>query len=81
MASTSTTNTSVSFGFVTTAASRDVLYVNTLPEAAKKADHLVDKMLSDQIRGLVIKKDRIDHDSGNHDDMVVAWLLTHWFAA
>lgn len=70
------------FGFVTTAASRDVLYVNTLPEAAKKAGHLVhDKMLSDQIRGLVIKKDRIDHSSGNHDDMVVAWLLTHWFAA
>lgn len=70
------------FGFVTTGANRDQLFGANLQEAAKKAGHLVrDKILSDQIRALVVKRDRIDHLSSGHDDSVVAWLLGHWFAA
>lgn len=69
------------FGFNTTAQSRDVLFLNVLPEAAKKGGHLVrDRLLSDQIRGLVVKRGRIDHTSESHDDMVIGWLLCHWFA-
>lgn len=70
------------FGFNTTAESRGVLFVNVLPEAAKRAGHLVrDRILSDQIRNLVVKRGRIDHSSDNHDDMVIGWLLCHWFAS
>ena len=69
------------FGYVTTAERRDVLYQQILPEAAKKGGNSVfDKTLSDQIRGLVVKRGRIDHASGGHDDMVIAWLLGVWFA-
>ena len=68
------------FGFVTGPENRSQLYGPVLQNAAKKAGHLVrDKTLSNQIRGLVVKKGRIDHSSGNHDDMVIGWLLTHWF--
>lgn len=70
------------FGFNTTAESRGVLFLQVLPEAAKRAGHRVrDRMLSDQIRGLVVKRGRIDHSNDSHDDMVVAWLLCHWFAS
>ena len=67
------------FGFNTTGASRDVLYGVVLQNTAKKAGHLVkDRTLSNEIRGLVIKNNRIDHTSGNHDDCVIAWLLACW---
>lgn len=33
----------------------------------------------DEITGLVTKNGRIDHSDGNHDDMVIAWLLGVWF--
>lgn len=69
------------FGFNTTGASRQTLYGPTLQEAAKTAGHLVfDRTLSSEIRELVMKNDRIDHKESGHDDHVVAWLLTHWFA-
>lgn len=68
-----------SFGFVTTAESRKELYVRILPEAAKRAGGSVHcKYLSDQIRSLVVKNDRIDHSASGHDDLVIAWLLTMW---
>lgn len=68
------------FGFMTTAESRTLLYTNVLQEAAKKAGHVVhDKTLSTEIRGLVEKHGRIDHVASGHDDMVVSWLLAHWF--
>ena len=41
-------------------------------------DKIHDIVLADQILGLVIKNNRIDHDDYGHDDMVIAWLLTHW---
>jgi len=68
------------FGFVTTAESRKELYVNILPELAKRAGGSVCcKVLSDQIRSLVVKNGRIDHTSSGHDDMVISWLLAGWF--
>lgn len=68
------------FGFNTTAASRMLLYSTVLQNAAKKSGYIVrDKTLSTEIRGLVEKKGRIDHNESGHDDMVIAWLMTHWF--
>lgn len=67
------------FGFVTTAESRKVLYVNVLPELAKRAGGSVRcEILSSQIRALVVKNGRIDHTSSGHDDMVISWLLAGW---
>ncbi len=69
------------FGFMTTASSRNTLYSSVLQQAAKTSGHVVrDKDLSGEIRTLVEKNGRIDHGASGHDDMVVAWLLTHWFA-
>jgi len=69
------------FGFVTSASSRLNLYTTTLQNAAKNAGHLVhDKTLSSEIRHLVEKNGRIDHDTSGHDDHVIAWLIGHWFA-
>lgn len=69
-----------SFGFTTTGGSRELLYTTVLQNAAKEAGHLVhDKTLSAEIRGLVVKNGRIDHASSGHDDMVISWMLTHWF--
>lgn len=67
------------FGFMTTGQSRNELYSTVLQNAAKTAGHLVrDKNLSSEIRGLVVKKGRIDHTASGHDDMVISWLLSHW---
>lgn len=67
------------FGFNTTGTSRDLLYSIILQNAAKNSGHLIhDKTLSTEIRNLVVKNGRIDHASGGHDDMVIAWLMNHW---
>jgi len=68
------------FGFKTNAASRYHLYDTVLQQAARTTAHRVhDSKLSHQIRGLVTKNDRVDHDVGGHDDLVISWLLGHWF--
>jgi len=71
------------FGFCTSASgrfARSELYGNTLQNAAKRGGNKVyDKRLINQISSLVRKNDRVDHQNGKHDDMVVAWLLCHWF--
>jgi hypothetical protein len=71
------------FGYATSGSgemSRDALYGTTLKETAKRAGHKVhDKQLIDQILGLVVRNGRIDHAPGEHDDLVVGWLLAHWF--
>lgn len=70
------------FGFMTTGASRQLIYGTLLQRAAASVGHLVnDKLLSDQIRGLVIKNGRVDHAADSHDDMVIAWLLANHMAA
>ena len=38
-----------------------------------------DTILIDQLSSLTVRNGRIDHASGKHDDMVVAWLLAYWF--
>lgn len=68
------------FGFNTTSESRNLLYSTILQESAKNAGGLVrDKQLINEILGLVVKNDRIDHANSGHDDMVIAWLLGCWF--
>ena len=70
------------FGYATSGSgymSRSALYSTALQLAAKRAAHKVhDKPLIDQITGLIVKNGRIDHEDGEHDDMVIAWLLCHW---
>ena len=71
-----------SFGFATSSvgyASRSELYSNTLQNAVKRScDKIYDKSLIDQLTGLIVKNGRVDHDDGEHDDLVIAYLLTHW---
>lgn len=71
------------FGYTTAGSgvySRDALYITTLSAAANRvASGVNDSMLIDQIAALVIKDGRIDHASGLHDDLVIAWLLCLWF--
>lgn len=67
------------FGFVTTSELRLTLYSTVLQNAAKKAGHVVrDKVLVDELLGLVVKNGRIDHTASGHDDHVIAWLLAQW---
>lgn len=71
------------FGFATSGTgicSRTDLYSTTLRAAAgRSASKIYDKTTADQILGLVTKNGRIDHAPGEHDDMVIAWLISHWF--
>lgn len=67
-------------GFQTTGATRDALYKEILPEAAKMAHAGVRfKTLSAEIRSLVVKNGKIDHKASGHDDTVIAWLMVFWF--
>lgn len=68
------------FGFRTNTESRKLLFSNVLLNAAKDSGHMVhDKQLIQQTLSLVVKNGRIDHTASGHDDMVIAWLLGHWF--
>lgn len=71
------------FGYATSGSgrnSRDNLYVETLTRLAEiDADNIADRRLVNEISGLVVKRDRIDHSVSGHDDMVIAWLLIGWF--
>lgn len=70
------------FGYATSGAgtmSRSNLYSTSLNIASKNAaDRVHDKSLIDQIAGLITKNGRIDHAEGEHDDMVIGWLLCIW---
>jgi len=69
------------FGYTTTGTgqtSRNILYGGLEP-ACKLKGHLInDKTLQGQILGLIVKNNRIDHRPGEHDDAVIAWLLSYW---
>jgi hypothetical protein len=71
------------FGFATSGSgrqSRSELYSTTLQHAVKRcSDKMYDRVLVNQITGLIIKNGRIDHRDGENDDMVIAYLLAHWF--
>jgi hypothetical protein len=71
------------FGYATSGSgkfSRDRLYSDTLQKAAYLCGEKVkDATLINEITGLQTKNNRIDHASGSHDDMVIAWMLAVWF--
>lgn len=71
------------FGFNTSGSgrnAREALYGTAFKEALRLgARRANDGNLIDEILALVIKNGRIDHQAGNHDDMVIAWLMAHWF--
>ena len=68
------------FGFNTTQNSRQFLYDVVLQDAVKSTGHKVfDKTLATELKGLIVKNGRVDHLPGAHDDLVIAWLLAHWF--
>ena len=67
-------------GFMTTGATRKTLYDVVLDEAARSSGNKIfDINLSTQLKCLVTKNGRVDHPVGGHDDMVISWLLGHWF--
>ena len=70
------------FGWSTSASgttSRTALYSRTLNAAAKMTAGLMrDRKLILQTLGLEIKNGRVDHGDGEHDDLVIAWLLCYW---
>ena len=71
------------FGFPTSGSgrySRTGLYGEVLNSMANTVGHLIaDKLTIDQISSLIIKNGRVDHPPGEHDDMVISAILTHWF--
>lgn len=68
------------FGFNTSGSTRELLYGTVFSTMANKVqNHIYDKVLSMQLRTLVIKNGRIDHSASGHDDAVFAWLLVSWF--
>lgn len=71
------------FGFATSGGgktSRTELYSFVLKNATSRfATKIYDIHLANQITGLVERNGRIDHAPDEHDDLVIAWLLTHWF--
>ena len=70
------------FGWSTSgtgATSRTDLYSKTLNNAAKMTGRQIrDRKLILQILGLEVKNGRVDHGDGEHDDLVIAWLLSYW---
>ena len=67
------------FGFNTTGESRTHLYVNVLNDSLDEAaGKIFDKKLSGEFRGLVVKNGRIDHQTGGHDDSIIAYLMANW---
>ena len=70
------------FGFSTSGGgitSRTDLYSTTLQNAAKRsADRIKDLTTINQITGLTTRNGRVDHQIGEHDDLVISWLLCFW---
>jgi len=71
------------FGFGTSGSgktSRNVLYGHVFNNSIKyTGDKVRDNLLINELLGLQVRNGRIDHASGSHDDMVIAWLLGYWF--
>jgi len=68
------------FGFYTGPESRRRMYGFIHEAVALTGSGIRYKLLVDELIGLEVDKDgRIDHGSGGHDDLVIAWLLTYDF--
>jgi len=70
------------FGFATSGSgqtARSSLYGLTMSDGLRMAaDRMNDKTLIDQVLALEIRNGRVDHAPGEHDDMVIGWLLCIW---
>lgn len=59
---------------------RDNLYGEALKSMLRiGAARIYDRALGNEITGLTTRNGRIDHSRGQHDDLVISLLLTHWF--
>jgi hypothetical protein len=71
------------FGFATAGtgrSSRSELYSTTLQSCMSMyPEKLRDRQIIEQVTGLIIKNNRVDHQTNGHDDLVICVLLTHWF--
>jgi len=70
------------FGYTTTGSgrsSRDMLYGEIFNASITyTADTVRDPKLINQLSGLVVRNNRIDHSATSNDDLVIAWLLGYW---
>lgn len=67
------------FGFNTNETTRGLLYSKVIDEATKQSRHVqYDPELTIQLSQLRVIDGRVDHQAGEHDDMVIAWLLAHY---
>lgn len=71
------------FGFATSGSgitSRSELYSSTLMSLVRLCGNMInDKIMIDQLLSLEIRNGIVDHPPGEHDDMVIAGVLGHWF--
>lgn len=67
------------FGFNTTQKLRDTLYGPILSRTLSLKGAFKDNKMSSQVLGLSVKNNRMDHSSGEHDDLVISKLLGIWF--
>lgn len=59
---------------------RDNLYGEALRSMLEFGSaRIYDRALANEITGLTTRNGRIDHKSGQHDDLVISLLLAHWF--
>jgi hypothetical protein len=71
------------FGFATAGTgrtSRTELYSTVLQNSLSRCgDKIYDRQIVEQINGLIVRNGRVDHQLDGHDDLVICYLLTHWF--
>lgn len=70
------------FGFSTTSAgdSRKLLYSDVLMTTLERNyDKIYDKIIVEEVSGLVIRNGRIDHNVSGNDDTLIAYLIGCWF--
>lgn len=69
------------FGFPTNSSLRQQLFGEALISAVQYAGNRIsNRTLAEQLAALEDVKGRIDHPVGGHDDAVISYLLTVWFA-
>lgn len=68
-----------SFGFSTNSSQRKLLYQIVFSKAMQlNATKVHDQTIVQEISTLTVKNNRIDHRTGQHDDMVIAYLLANY---
>lgn len=69
------------FGFHTDKTTRNsMLYGRVLATTVERNfSRIFSKVIVDELSGLTLKNGRIDHQAGQHDDTLIAYLLACWF--